>query len=189
MAEDDARDADDLPAADRSRRLMPSNAWAPPTPRGLPPPDASTAAAAPHIRSGGRWSGGTAAGLPVRAWLVMGVVAIVGIVAGTLMLGGDDREPTLAIDITNLSIPERPRTDSATETHATVSHTGPDPGAEAGPDTVSDRPGGPPGTEPDGGPEVPPERAALGDGSQPTGPLPAGDPDVSTFEYADPFGS
>ena len=203
MSEDTPRAGDNVPADAPSPGPVPPTVWAPPTPADLPPraSGGSTAPSASPTPAGSArsWWSRTAAGLPVGAWLGVAVVAIGGIVAGAVALGDDDGEPKLAIDITNMSTPEHPPTEPDRAPRTAPVRTAPDntvggtPAAppdtvpDTGPDTTS---GAAPQTAPDSAPpESRPARPAVDDGSEPTGPLPAGDPESSRFEYADPFGS
>lgn len=202
MSEDTPRGADDVPSTARSPGPPPGPGWAPPSPTGWGPPEpGATAAAHTAPTPVGRWWSRSAAGLPVGAWMAMGVVAIAAIVTAAVMLGGDDRRPTLAIDVTELSIPPGPETaPETTPTPTTVAPDRPTPDSSAGrapgsgtnaaTDTAAPQA---PGTGPTGPPDSTrgsrPPRPAIGDGTEPTGPLPVGDPDVSTFQYADGFGS
>jgi hypothetical protein len=171
----------------------PSPGWAPPNPRDLSP-----SAPPPRTKPGDRWVGRTAAGLPVRVWLGVGVVAIGGIVAGAVALGEDEGAPKLAIDLTDLSVPGSVAPDRGAP-DGTVAHvpgtaptgapdTAPGTAPRSAPDSAPD-PGRAPDTAPASTAGTVPELPSVADGSAPSAPLPAGDPEVSTFEYADSFGS
>lgn len=152
--------------------------WAPPVvSSGVPPEPAPE-------REVDRWSGRKVAGLPVGAWIGIGVIAIVGIVGGALLMGRGGDDPKLAIDtaVVTTTAPAVP------PTGAPVTTVTPDV-----PSTTSIGSGSIPSTSVPGStagpaPTSPPTTVAIG-GETPDQPLPAGDPVVSSFRYDDSFGS
>ena len=122
------------------------------------------------------------AGLPLAAWIGIGVVAAVGIVAGALLLAPDD-DPQVTIGApattgaTATPTPGTPTSEPSTTSSGagatSVPATTPTSTPTSGPDTTA-------ATAPD----TRPTRPELGDGATPDTPLPAGDPDASTFGYA-----
>lgn len=172
----------------------PATGWAPPVPADPVAPEPPAAAPiAPVAVVGPPWWRRRVAALPVTAWLLLGALAAGAVVAGVLVLGGDD-DPRLAIDVD--SLPDTAPVESAP---VSVAGTTPDPSttppptaatvppptsevAVSAPDTTTaaSAPGTAPGTAP---------TLTIGDGAEPEAPLPAGDPEKSAFEYDDGLGA
>lgn len=182
--------------SDESELPPPAAPLPPPTPGWAPP--APTVSVVSHPEPAPPWWRRRVAALPVAAWLAVGAVAIAAIVVGGLMLGGDD-EARLAIDVDSLATvapagSTPPVTNSVADpdpvtTPPTTARTV-TPTTSAVPDSAP--PTTTPGSVPDTAPTTTPGTAppvALGDGSEPDGPLPAGDPEQSAFEYDDGFGA
>lgn len=155
------------------------------TPTGFPPPtEPSTRSPSGPTPAPERapWWRRRTAGLPVGAWVAVGIVAVLAIVVTAIALSGDAAAPRLAVDVPPAGAVTTPRP------------TGPDPSAPPVTPTASPPDHSPaPTSSPARGSTAAPSSTAPatppddpdGAGQAPESPLPAGDPERSRFVYVD----